>query len=140
MTTTSGAGAHVAAHGRHFARHDGTRLVYAVHGHVPYDDTNHLSELYRIHHVDPAIRNLFANRFLPLCSLHEKSGLRTAQLAGLLKFPRRATLAGTPVPRSTVLEQVRTAVRAGDARWVMDVRVLPHLFPPTPTVPSRTDG
>ncbi len=42
MTTTANAAANVAAYGRLFFRHDGRRLLYALHGHIPYD---HIADL-----------------------------------------------------------------------------------------------
>lgn len=136
MTTTQSAAANVAAHGRYFTQHDGTRLVYAVHGRIPYDQTTHLERLYDVHRIDPAVRDLFVNWFLPLCSLRQKSGVPAAQLAALLKFLRRVVLAQPPSPDGARVEELRRAIRAGDMRWVMNIHTLPHGIPSPPTPPE----
>ena len=62
MTTTGNAAANVAAYGQHFTEHDGLRLLYALHGHVPYDEAarprgGHVRLRYR--HRDPhALRDV----------------------------------------------------------------------------------
>lgn len=43
MTVTENAAANVAAYGALFGRHNGTRLRYALHGRIPYDDTGRWS-------------------------------------------------------------------------------------------------
>ncbi|GAA3381130.1 hypothetical protein GCM10020367_71180 [Streptomyces sannanensis] len=129
MTVTENAAANVAAYGALFRRHNGTRLRYALHGRIPYDDTAALQRLCEVHRVSPALRELFLAWFLPLCSLHLRAGITAAQLPGLLKFWRRAHLARPDTPGSDVLAELRRRVAAGDMRWVMDVRTLSRAIP-----------
>ncbi|MCX4581292.1 hypothetical protein OHB41_51025 [Streptomyces sp. NBC_01571] len=132
MTVTENAAANVAAYGAPFRRHDGTRLRYALHGRIPYDDTATLQRLCEVHRVNPALRELFLTWFLPLCSLHLRAGITAAQLPGLLKFWRRAHLARPDTPGSDVPAELRRSVAAGDMRWVMDVRTLSRAIPEYP--------
>jgi hypothetical protein len=132
MTLTENAAANIAAYGALFRRHNGTRLRYALHGRIPYDDTAALQRLCEVHRVSPALRELFLAWFLPLCSLHIRAGITAAQLAGLLKFWRRAHLARPDTPDSDVLAELRHRVAAGDMRWVMDVRTLSRAIPEYP--------
>ncbi|GGP90289.1 hypothetical protein [Streptomyces melanogenes] len=132
MTVTENAAANVAAYGALFRRHNGTRLRYALHGHIPYDDTATLQRICEVHRVSPALRELFLTWFLPLCSLHIRAGITTAQLPALLKFWCRAHLARPDIPGSDVLAELRRRVAAGDMRWVMDVRTLSRAIPEYP--------
>lgn len=124
MTVTENAAANVAAYGAMFRRHNGTRLRYALHGRIPYDDTAALQRMCEVHRVSPALRERFLAWFLPLCSLHIRSGISPAQLPGLLKFWRRAHLTRPDTLGSDALADLRRRVAAGDMRWVMDVRTL----------------
>ncbi|MER7048958.1 hypothetical protein [Streptomyces jumonjinensis] len=132
MTVTENAAANVAAYGAPFRRHNGTRLRYALHGRIPYDDTAALQRLCEVHHVSPALRELFLSWFLPLCSLHIRAGITPAQLPALLKFWRRAHLARPDTPGRDVLAELRRSVAAGDMRWVMDIRTLSQAIPEYP--------
>ncbi|MFC9431653.1 hypothetical protein [Streptomyces sp. NPDC056987] len=132
MTVTENAAANVAAYGALFRRHNGTRLRYALHGRIPYDDTTALQRLCEVHRVSPAQRHLFLTWFLPLCSLHIRAGITAAQLPALLKFWRRAHLTRPDTPGSDDLAELRRHVAAGDMRWVMDVRTLSHAIPENP--------
>ncbi|MFB7211045.1 hypothetical protein [Streptomyces sp. NPDC056255] len=132
MTVTENAAANVAAYGALFRRHNGTRLRYALHGRIPYDDTATLQRMCEVHRVSPALRELFLAWFLPLCSLHIRAGITEAQLPGLLKFWRRAHLARPDTPGSDVLAELRRRVAAGDMRWVMDARTLSRAIPEHP--------
>ncbi|WP_381805597.1 hypothetical protein [Streptomyces niveus] len=132
MTVTENAAANVAAYGVLFRRHNGTRLRYALHGRIPYDDTAALQRLCEVHRVSPAQRELFLTWFLPLCSLHLRAGITHAQLPGLLKFWRRAHLARPDTPGSDVSAELRRRVAAGDMRWVMEARTLSRATPDYP--------
>lgn len=132
MTVTENAAANVAAYGAPFRRHNGTRLRYALHGRIPYDDTEALQRLCEVHRVSPALRELFLAWFLPLCSLHIRAGITAAQLPSLLKFWRRAHLSRPNTFGSDVLAELRRYVAAGDMRWVMDVRTLSQAIPDYP--------
>ncbi|MET8538776.1 hypothetical protein ABZV67_45850 [Streptomyces sp. NPDC005065] len=132
MTVTENAAANVAAYGAMFRRHNGTRLRYALHGRIPYDDTAALQRLCDVHRVSPTHRELFLTWFLPLCSLHLRTGITPAQLQGLLKFWRRAHLARPDTPGSDVLAELRHRLAAGDMRWVTDVRTLSRAIPDYP--------
>ncbi|MFF3015521.1 hypothetical protein [Streptomyces sp. NPDC057939] len=132
MAVTENAAANVAAYGAPFRQHNGTRLRYALHGRIPYDDSAALQQLCEVQRVSPALRNLFLAWFLPLCSLHLRAGITAAQLPGLLKFWRRAHLARPDTPEGGVLAELRRSVAAGDMRWVMDVRTLSQAIPEYP--------
>ncbi|MFJ4007721.1 hypothetical protein ACIPWL_30310 [Streptomyces sp. NPDC090023] len=132
MTITENAAANVTAYGALFRRHHATRLRYALHGHIPYDHTEALHRLCEIHRVSDVLREQFLAWFLPLCSLHLRSGITQEQLGGLLKFWRRAHLTRPPTPRSVVSAELRRRVAAGDMRWVMDVRTLSQAIPEHP--------
>lgn len=137
MVLTENAAANVAAYGAPFRRHNGARLRYALHGRIPYDDTAALQRLCEVHRVSPAQRELFLAWFLPLCSLHLRSGISAAQIPSLLKFWRRAHLARSATSGSDGRAELRRRVAAGDMRWVMDVRALSRAIP----VPAlSTDG
>ncbi|MER5501313.1 hypothetical protein ABT096_29490 [Streptomyces sp. NPDC002561] len=136
MTVTENAAANTAAYGALFRRYNGTRLRYALHGRIPYDNTTALQRLCEVHRVSPALRELFLTWFLPLCSLHIRAGITQAQLPALLKFWRRAHLARPDTPGSDDLAELRCRVAAGDMRWVMDVRTLSRAIPEYPA----TDG
>ncbi|MFF9569935.1 hypothetical protein [Streptomyces sp. NPDC014685] len=129
MTLTENAAANVAAYGAPFRRHDGTRLRYALHGRIPYDDAAALQRLCEVHRVSPAQRELFLAWFLPLCSLHLRAGITAAQLPALLKFWRRAHLDRPDTPGSDGLAELRRRIAAGDMRWVMDVTLLSRIIP-----------
>ncbi|MEO3978093.1 hypothetical protein [Streptomyces sp. CAU 1734] len=133
MTVTENAAANVAAYGAPFRRHNGTRLRYALHGHIPYDDTAALQRLCEVHRVSPALKELFLTWFLPLCSLHLRAGITPAQLPALLKFWRRVHLARPDTPGSDVPAELRRSVAAGDMRWVMDLRTLSRVIPEHPS-------
>ncbi|MFG2885712.1 hypothetical protein ACGFYV_26045 [Streptomyces sp. NPDC048297] len=133
MTLTENAAANVAAYGTPFRRHNGTRLRYALHGRIPYDDTAALQRLCQVHRVSPAQREQFLAWFLPLCSLHLRAGIPPAQLPALLKFWRRAHLARPDTPGSDIPAELRRRITAGDVRWVMDVRTLSRAIPEHPT-------
>ncbi|MFD5572771.1 hypothetical protein [Streptomyces cadmiisoli] len=133
MAITGNAAANVAAYGAMFRRHNGTRLRYALHGRIPYDETAALQRLCEVHRVSPALRELFLSWFLPLCSLHIRSGITAAQLPALLKFWRRAHLARPGTPEGDALAELRYRVAAGDMRWVMDVRTLSRAIPDYPS-------
>ncbi|MEU9031884.1 hypothetical protein AB0D46_31070 [Streptomyces sp. NPDC048383] len=132
MTLTENAAANVAAYGAPFRWHDETRLRYALHGRIPYDDTAALRRLCEVHRVSPLLRELFLAWFLPVCSLHLRAGITEAQLPALLKFWRRAHLARTDLPGSDVLTELRRRVAVGDMRWVMEVRTLSRAIPEDP--------
>ncbi|MYV43012.1 hypothetical protein GT030_30145 [Streptomyces sp. SID1328] len=132
MTITENAAANVAAYGTLFRRYHATRLRYALHGRIPYDDTEALKRLCEVHRVSEAQREQFLAWFLPLCSLHLRSGITPEQLGGLLKFWRRAHLTRPPTRRSDVSAELRRRVAAGDMRWVMDIRTLAQTIPDHP--------
>jgi hypothetical protein len=132
MTLTENAAANVAAYGALFRRHNGTRLRYALHGRIPYDDTAALQRLCEVHRVSPALREQFLTWFLPLCALHLRAGITPAQLPGLLKFWRRAHLTRPDTPGSDVLAELQRRVAAGDMRWVMDAGTLSRAIPDHP--------
>lgn len=143
MTVTENAAANVAAYGTLFRRYNGTRLRYVLHGRIPYDDTVALQRLCEVHHISPALRELFLTWFLPLCSLYVRAGITAAQLPGLLKFWRRAHLARPDTPGSDVLAELRHRIETGDMRWVMDAQALSQAIPEHPAThgsPEEPEG
>ncbi|CAL9676158.1 hypothetical protein [Streptomyces sp. enrichment culture] len=139
MTVTENAAANIAAYGAPFRRHDGTRLRYALHGRIPYDDTASLQRMCEVHRVSPVQRELYLAWFLPVCSLHIRAGITAAQLPALLKFWRRAHLARPDTPRSDGLAELRRRVASGDMRWVMDVTTLSRAIPENPPTHGFTE-
>ncbi|WP_405575553.1 hypothetical protein OG317_36625 [Streptomyces sp. NBC_01167] len=129
MTITDNAAANIAAYGALFRRHNETQLRYTLHGRIPYDDTAALQRLCEVHRVSPAQRELFLAWFLPLCSLHIRTGITPAQLPNLLKFWRRAHLARLDTPESDVFAELQRRVTPGDMRWVMDAQILSRAIP-----------
>ncbi|BAJ26893.1 MULTISPECIES: hypothetical protein [Kitasatospora] len=124
MTVTPNAVNHIAAHGRYFREHDGTRLRYALHGHLPYGDLADLHPLHEAYRAAPEAKDDFAQWFLPLFALTASSGTRSGRLPGLFTYYMRARLARPDPVDATVLEAVRCSVRAGRTDWVMVGRVL----------------
>ncbi|MBB1252552.1 hypothetical protein H3146_04070 [Streptomyces sp. OF3] len=139
MTITENAAANVAVYGAPFRRHNGTRLRYALHGRIPYDDAASFQRLCEVHRVSPAQRELFLSWFLPVSSLHLRAGVTAAQLPALLKFWRRAYLARLDASGSDGLAELRRRVAAGDMRWVMDARTLSRAIPENLPVDGFTE-
>ncbi|WP_064744262.1 hypothetical protein [Actinomadura oligospora] len=145
MTATAVPIAHVAAYGAPFRAAPGLRLRYGLHGFIPYDH----HEPHRRHGEvgrGEQLRELLWGWFLPLYSLHARSGVRGDQLPALVRFLRRALLARPDRPDAAAVERVRAALRAGDTRWLTDAALLPHVLPETvpddgatrPTLPVTT--
>lgn len=118
MTTTQNAAANVAAYGHHFADHDGLRLLYALHGRVPY---HHLAQdAYHAYGIGGKARAVFEDWFLPLFSLKEKNGVQASQIPALLRYFRRAFQAATQESgHDHLLESIRQSIRDGNTDWVM---------------------
>jgi hypothetical protein len=124
MTITQNAAANVAAYGRHFTHHGGLRLLYGLHGHVPYHQLAGLRTTYKAYRVGTEARTAFETWFLPLCSLKEKNGLRSDQLPALFRHFHRAYLARTEEPDQDVRQAVRQSIREGDTDWIMSKTAL----------------
>lgn len=120
MTTTQNAAANVAAYGHHFTEHDGLRLLYALHGRVPYHHFADLQDAYHAYGIDSKTRAVFEGWFLPLFSLKEKNGVQVSQIPALLRYFRKAFLASTQESgHDHLLESIRQSIRDGDTDWVM---------------------
>lgn len=119
MTITQNAAANIAAYGQHFARHEELRLLYALHGHVPYQHVPELLDTNQAHGVSPEVVDLFTEWFLPLFSLREKRDIRVSQLPALLRYFRRTFLTKSSEPDHDLLEDIRRSIREGDTDWVM---------------------
>jgi len=119
MTITQNAAANIAAYGQYFAEHEELRLLYALHGHVPYQHVPDLLNTSQAHDLEPDARGLFAEWFLPLYSLREKSDVQADQLPALLKYFRRTFLARSSEPGQDILEDIRQSIREGDTDWIM---------------------
>ncbi|MEV7776894.1 hypothetical protein [Kitasatospora sp. NPDC088351] len=124
MTITENAANHIAAHGQHFREHGGTRLQYALHGHLPYDHTASLQPLYEAYRATQVIKGGFEEWFLPLFSLRAKTGTRPDQLPALFKQYMRAHLAKPVALDVAVFEAVRRSVSAGDTEWITNKQAL----------------
>ncbi|MGH3809637.1 MAG: hypothetical protein ACRDRU_24040 [Pseudonocardiaceae bacterium] len=117
MTTTANAAANIAAYGQHFTDYDGLRLLYALHGHIPYGQVADLHDIYETYHLAPTARMAFEAWFLPLFALKEKNGIRADQLPALLKYFRRAILV-KPTKSDDTLAQLRRSIKQGDTNWI----------------------
>jgi hypothetical protein len=119
MTTTQNAAANVAAYGQRFTEHEGLRLLYALHGYVPYDQVTELRHTYEAYGVSRADRTAFEACFLPLCSLKEYDGVRPDQLPALFRHFRRACMAGPAESEQDAVQALRQSVTEGDTAWIM---------------------
>lgn len=119
MTTTQNAAANIAAYGQHFSDHEGLRLLYALHGHVPYHHITDLQDTHQARGINIMPMELFGGWFLPLFSLKEKNGVRSDQLPALLRYFSRTFLAGPPESDHDLRESIRQSIKVGDTDWVM---------------------
>lgn len=118
MVLTQNAAANVAAYGQPFLRHEEARLLYGLHGHIPYDALpDLLTSGYRRYRFTPALQQAFESWFLPLYSWHAKNNINAGQLPNLLTHFHRARLAAGPVDDQAV-QRVREAARSGDTLWL----------------------
>lgn len=124
MTITQNAANHIAAHGRHFREHHGTRLKYALHGHLPYDHTADLLAVYKAYRATAATQRTFETWFLPLFSLKEKSGTCPEQLPQLFKHFMRAHMARPSTPDPADIAGIQQAVAEGHTGWIASRRLL----------------
>ncbi|MFF4605738.1 hypothetical protein ACFY12_23725 [Streptomyces sp. NPDC001339] len=124
MTITENAANHIAAHGQHFREHQGTRLKYALHGHLPYGHTADLQAVYRAYRAASITQQTFETWFLPLFSLKEKSGTRPEQLPQLFKHFMRACLSSPSTPDPSEVTAIREAVAEGRTDWLTSRRLL----------------
>ncbi|MDH6109660.1 hypothetical protein P3T36_000431 [Kitasatospora sp. MAP12-15] len=118
MTITQNAANHIAAHGQHFRQHLGTRLQYALHGQLPYDQLGSLRAVYETYGASADTRTAFETWFLPLVSLNWKSGTRPDQLPALFKHFMRACMAQPAEHNEAGMEALRLAVVRGDTDWI----------------------
>ena len=93
MAITQNAVANIAAYGQLFSDHAGMRVLYALHGHVPYQYIPDLRRTAQASGLSSDAMDLFSEWFLPLFSLKEKSGVKADQLPALLKYFSRTILA-----------------------------------------------
>ncbi|MFJ3218363.1 hypothetical protein ACIPLC_20885 [Kitasatospora sp. NPDC086801] len=124
MATTQNAANHIAAHGLHFREHDGIRLRYALHGHLPYNHTADLQPLHDAYRATPAIKESFEAWFLPLFSLQAKAATRPEQLPAIFRHYMRAHLARPAAADEEMIEALRRSVEAGNTEWITRKRVL----------------
>ncbi|MGH3720898.1 MAG: hypothetical protein ACRDRI_19030 [Pseudonocardiaceae bacterium] len=118
MTTTDNAAATIAAYGQHFTTFDGASMLYALHGHVPYDHITDLHETYEALRLSPEAQTVFETWFLPLFALKEKKGIRSDQLPALLKHFHRSRLASIVEPDQDALADLRHSIRQGATDWI----------------------
>lgn len=124
MTITENAANHIAAHGQHFREHGGTRLQYALHGHLPYDHMASLQPLHEAYRATQEVKDGFEAWFLPLFSLRTKTVTRPDQLPAIFKQYMRAHLARPAEANEAVFEAVQRSVSAGDAEWITNKQAL----------------
>ncbi|MFF7587227.1 hypothetical protein ACFZCK_06990 [Kitasatospora purpeofusca] len=135
MTITENAANHIVAHGQHFREHDGTRLQYALHGHLPYQHTASLQPLHEAYRATQTITDGFEQWFLPLFSVKAKTTTRPDQLPGLFKHYMRAHLGRPAEVNAAVFRAVRHSVSAGDTEWIMNKQALATVMAARMTVP-----
>ncbi len=146
MTITQNAANHVAAHGQHFREHDGIRLKYALHGHLPFDDRASLEPLHAAYRVTQTIKDDFEKWFLPLFSLRAKTATKPDQLVALFKHYMRAYLAQPAEVNEAVMNDVRRRVSIGDTDWITNRQSLANVIAARsepvmqPTPPTYHDG
>ncbi|MDH6123191.1 hypothetical protein [Kitasatospora sp. GP82] len=131
MTITQNAANHIAAHGQHFREHFGTRLQYALHGHLPYDHTADLRAVYEAYKASPGAKMAFETWFLPLISLKEKTATRPQQLPALFKHYMRAHMVQPAEADEAVINAIRRAVASGDTGWIMNKPELANVMAAT---------
>ncbi|MFE7588026.1 hypothetical protein ACFU6K_01405 [Kitasatospora sp. NPDC057512] len=120
MTITQNAANHIAAHGQHFREHDGTRLQYALHGHLPYDGIADLQVVYEAYKTSAGTRVAFETWFLPLVCLKEKTATRPQQLPALFKHYMRARTVQPAEADESIISVIRHAVASGNTGWIMN--------------------
>ncbi|CAN3982160.1 hypothetical protein [Kitasatospora purpeofusca] len=134
MTITENAANHIAAYGQHFREHGGTRLQYALHGHLPYDHTASLQPLHEAYRTTQVIKDGFEEWFLPVFSLRAKTGTRPDQLPALFKQYMRAHLAKPVALDEAAFEAVQRSVSAGDTEWITNKQALANVMAARATV------
>lgn len=128
MTITQNAVNHIAAHGQHFREHDGIRVKYALHGHLPLDDLTSLEHVHAAYRVTQAIKDDFEQWFLPLFSLRQKTATKPAQLVAIFKHYMRAYLAQPAEVNEAVMSDVRHWVSIGDTDWITNKQSLANVM------------
>ncbi len=128
MMLTQNAAANVAAYGQLFLQHDGIRLLYGLHGHVPYDQVPDLATDYQRYRFHPAARAHFETWFLPVYSWHAKNNIGADQLPALLKHFHRAQLATPPEPDDPATQRLREIIQAGGTHWLTRKAELAHVM------------
>ncbi|MEV7024356.1 hypothetical protein [Kitasatospora sp. NPDC093558] len=128
MTITENAANHIAAHGQHFRQHDGTRLQYALHGHLPYDHTASLQPVHEAYRATQEVKDGFEAWFLPLVSLRTKTVTRPDQLPALFTHYMRAHMARLAEVDGAALQAVKHAVSVGNTEWITDKQALANVM------------
>ena len=124
MTIPQNAANPIPAHGQHFRRYRGTRLQYALHGHLPYAHMAELRTVYEAYRATDALQRTFETWFLPLFSLKERGGTHPEQLPQLFKHFMRAHMARPGEPAPSEIDAVRQAVAEGRTYWITSKRGL----------------
>ena len=115
MTTTGNAAANIAAYGQHFTEHDGLRLLYALHGHVPYDEAARPRGGHVASGIGIEARTLFETWFLPSSTSYaarSSKATRTGWAVGAPWPPRWLRTSGLGFIRRRVRGQCRKPVAA----------------------------
>lgn len=137
MTISENAAHHIAAYGQLFRKHESTRVIYALHGHVPYDQLGQLRHVYAAYGADAAMRDSFETWFLPLIALKQKQAIQPEQLPAFFKHYVRAAMARPDNPEESVVASLQQAVAAGDTSWLMDRRRLANAIVLAGQVPEN---
>lgn len=127
MTTTASAVANIAAYGQAFTEHEGLRLLYALHGHLPYGQRQPWPPTSAIPGHDQA---LFEGWFLPLMALKHKSGVPANQLPAMHTYFRRTVAArARGEADQNLVHAVRHQIVTGETGWIGNKNALATAIP-----------
>jgi hypothetical protein len=95
-----------------------TRLLYGLHGHIPYDALPDVTAAYERYRFNSATRHAFETWFLPVYAWHAKNNIGADQLPELLEHFHRARLAVPHEPDDQAVQRICEAVQAGGTDWL----------------------
>lgn len=103
------------------------RLLYGLHGYIPYDTLSDPTDAYQRYRFTSAVRAVFENWFLLVYAWHAKNNIAADQLPNLLKHFHRARLAVPGQPEHQAVQRIRDAVKAADSDWLTGKPQLPTM-------------
>lgn len=125
MTTTQNAAANIAAYGHIFTHNDDTRLLYALHGRVPYQQISSARAVCHAYRIPDTVQALFETWFLPLFALKEPNGIDHSQMGALMKYFWKAYLLSVrEQDHDGLRESVRDSIEVGNVDWIMNKAAL----------------